>query len=104
MSLGKKVQVKTMRFRGVLLLALASLSLTGCAGFDDYYAHDGFFDDVHGGWAMNGNGYPSAPSCGCGSARSAAPSFAGPTFAGQTVSTVSGGSPTPQTREPELLR
>lgn len=97
------------RYGGLLTApALMALALTGCAGFDDYYAHDG--------WMMEG--YPSASPCGCPTAphsphtlpphtlpphtlpQTPPPPLAG----GPTVTPVSGSAMAPQTREPELLR
>ena len=96
----EKVQVTAMRLRLVFLVALV---LSGCAGFDDHYYHDG--------WVMEG--YPAGPSCGCPTAPHAAP-YSGPYSAphtppppfagGPTVTPVSGSAMSPQTREPELLR
>jgi len=93
----EKVQVKTMRFRCVFLVALV---LSGCAGFDDHYYY-------HDGWVMEG--YPSAPSsCGCPTTpymgSHAGPHTPPPPFSGGPTITPVSGSASPQTREPELLR
>ena len=91
-EIGEKVQVMAMRFRCVFLFALV---LSGCAGFDDYFYHDG--------WVMEG--YPAGSSCGCPTTPHLPPQTPPPPLAGAPpITPVSGLAMSPQTREPELLR